>query len=169
MKRSYVNQIRQYSVADMRRIRRWNTAAKILDGIRQFWLMVLSSTLSADPEPQYLALCPRNTVIQRTINKIIDVQAYDVQTHLWREVHEDANFPIQDQDMNIFQFYYGEGFFYGWGRERGTFFALSVIDDTGTVFLREHAIRMDTDVQYILLWISQSVRREDFIVVPGLK
>lgn len=99
-----------------------------------------------DPEPPYLALCPQNTVIQRTLNKIVDVTQEDVQTHLWREVSEDDNFPVYDQDMNTVKLYYAEGFVFG-GAKRGNFFVTSLVNGTDTGVLREHAIRMDTDVQ----------------------
>ncbi|KAL4795823.1 hypothetical protein BDV19DRAFT_388847 [Aspergillus venezuelensis] len=263
MKPSYINQTGHYSIADVRRMQRWNTAAKILDGIasvmaiptvstmlaygaviytqrrrkmgqkeiniRQMFtladkgwenvqflwsalwkprekraspylwlgfLLVLLATIQPplrqilvqdeamtlvtcddqplvlnnddpscditgfynkvighDPEPPYLALCPQDIVIQRALNKIIDVTQDDVQWHLWREVIDEPNFPMEDQNMNTFNFYYSEGF-RDHGSRRGKFFVSSLVNGTGTGVLREHAIRMDTEVQCVVDNIS---------------
>ncbi|KAK7430500.1 hypothetical protein QQZ08_003019 [Neonectria magnoliae] len=36
-----------------------------------------------DPDPQGLATCPQVLVVQRTLEKILDVSRYDAQTYLW--------------------------------------------------------------------------------------
>ncbi|KAK2757364.1 hypothetical protein FQN54_004878 [Arachnomyces sp. PD_36] len=95
-----------------------------------------------DPEPQVLALSRQNTVIQRTLNKIIDATPSEVQPNLWREVDEESNFPAQDQTMNTLLFYYSFDI-----KEDGSYFASSLRNGTTTGVLREHAIRMDTNVQ----------------------
>ncbi|KAI9376260.1 hypothetical protein BJX61DRAFT_530962 [Aspergillus egyptiacus] len=92
-----------------------------------------------DPEPPFLAHCPQNTVVQRTTNKLIDVRTFDVQVHLWREVSGDNNVPELDQMMNTFAYY-------AIVDNNSTFFTSSVINGTTTGVLREHAVRMDTNV-----------------------
>lgn len=95
-----------------------------------------------DAEPQVLALCRQNTVTQRTLNKIIDATSLDVQPNLWREVDEEHNFPVEDQAMNTLLFYYGIDI-----KKDGSYFVSSLRNGTTTGVLREHAIRMDTNVQ----------------------
>lgn len=92
-----------------------------------------------DPEPPFLAHCPQNTVVQRTTNKLIDVRTFDLQVHLWREVSGDYNVPDLDQMMNTFAYY-------AIVDNNSTFFTSSVINGTTTGVLREHAVRMDTNV-----------------------
>lgn len=41
-----------------------------------------NEVIGHDPEPQHLEKCPQNIVLQRTIDKIMDVQPLDVQRHL---------------------------------------------------------------------------------------
>lgn len=47
MKPTYINQTGHYSVADVRRMQRWNTAAKILDGIASVLAIPTVSTMLA--------------------------------------------------------------------------------------------------------------------------
>lgn len=105
---------------------------------------VHSKVVGYDPEPQLLELCPQNIVIQRTLDKIIDARPPDIQPHLWRVVNEDENLPVQDQSMNSLSFYYSPGVV---PKEKGSYFVSSLPNGTTTGVLREHAIRMDSDVQ----------------------
>lgn len=105
--------------------------------------------IGLDSEPSLLAGCPRSTVVQRTLNKLIDVRKGDVQPHLWREVKEDENLPSQDQYMSTFRFLYPDWSSSGDPSPR-TFFASPVVNGTTTGVLRQHAARMDTDVTCIV-------------------
>ncbi|KAL4916549.1 hypothetical protein BDW62DRAFT_202538 [Aspergillus aurantiobrunneus] len=78
--------------------------------------------IGQDPEPPILAQCPQDPVVQRTLNRIIDIRPEDVQVHPWRENPDD---PMLNQT---------------------SFFTSSVINGTTTGVLRQHAVRMDTNV-----------------------
>lgn len=54
--------------------------------------------------------------------------------------------------MNTFEFYYGEGFAYDEEQnDRGRYFTSSIVNGTTTGVLREHAIRMDSNVDCSLV------------------
>lgn len=108
-----------------------------------------NKVIGLDSEPSSLAACPRSTVVQRTLNKLIDVRKADVQPHLWREVKEDENLPVNDQIMSTFRFFYQDWSSSG-DQPPGTFFASPVVNGTTTGVLRQHAARMDTDVTCIV-------------------
>lgn len=103
-----------------------------------------------DPEPQSLEVCPQNTVIQRTRNKIIDVRPLDIQPHLWREAHEHDESTTRDQATDTFQFYYDEEMLPDGVLENRHYFVSSLKSGTTTGVLREHAIRMNTSVECVM-------------------
>ncbi|PLN80726.1 hypothetical protein BDW42DRAFT_201068 [Aspergillus taichungensis] len=111
---------------------------------------VRTKVVGYDAEPQLLELCPQDIVIQRTRNKIIDVQPSDVQPHLWRRVPEDQNIPVGDQMMNSLQYYYSDASPSDKAEEKRRYFVSSLRNGTTTGVLREHAIRMDTDVECVI-------------------
>ncbi|KAL3463478.1 hypothetical protein BJX64DRAFT_116180 [Aspergillus heterothallicus] len=99
-----------------------------------------SKIVGNDPEPQLLAQCRQNIVLQRTLNQIIDVRSNDVQLHLWPET--DNFFSHNDQQKSSFGYYFpGSGFGDG-----GSFFVSSIVNGTTTGVLRQHAARLDTNV-----------------------
>ena len=107
--------------------------------------------LGYDPEPANLAQIPRNIVVQDVLKNLGTVSEDDFQINLWPEpCAPDGTLCVSSAniEMNIFSWYNA---YMGGVNNGATFFTTALPNGTTTGVLREHAIRLNSSAQCLLI------------------